>query len=40
MPALRAATSLREEGGAGRGLRLIPFDRLRDHVRFSFIFIR
>jgi hypothetical protein len=30
MTALRAASSLCEVGGAGRGLRCIPFDKLRD----------
>ena len=40
MTTLRAASSLCEVGGAGRGLRLIPFDRLRDHVMFSLYALR
>ncbi len=33
MHAIRAASSLREMGGAKRGLRLLPFDKLRDQIR-------
>jgi hypothetical protein len=35
MPPLRAASSLREEGGAGIGLRFVPFDKLRDPISFA-----